>query len=113
MIGGQWPVGIRVERLKPGFEGTEKLAKPLKQAQDLVHGSTMDMASSKSLLEQTPRAHKMSLPKPKCQPIQTIPLPSCNLACEMGMPNMAQKARTRQKKRTMTSSSWTKRKSST
>ena len=45
VVGGQRSIGVCVDRLKPGLERTKELAKPLKQAQDLVHGSTMNMAS--------------------------------------------------------------------
>ena len=119
VIGGQWPVGIRVERLKPGFEGTKSLqsrSKPrilsmvLRWTWRPARASWSKRLSLRALSNGT---QKVPLPKPKCQPIHTIPLPSCNLACEMGMPNMAQKARTRQENRAMTSSSCAKRKSST
>ena len=53
MVGGQRSIGVCVDRLKPGLEGTKELAKPLKQAQDLVQRSTMNMASRKGFLEQT------------------------------------------------------------
>ena len=45
VIGGQWPVGVCVDGLKPGLEGAEELAKPLEQAQDFVHRSAMNVAS--------------------------------------------------------------------